>query len=320
MMPPFPEKPTIAILGSGAVGGYYGARLAQSGLDVHFLFRSDYQHAKQSGLSIRSIGGDFTISPQQLHAYNATTDMPKVDLVIIALKSTDNLSLAKLIPPLLHEHTAILTLQNGLGNEDHLAALFGAHRVLGGIAFTCINRTAPGHIHHQDHGHIHLGDFISSEPVPSPRVQAIAEFFTRAKIPTTPIPNLLEARWKKLTWNIPFNGLTTLLDVPTDVLIATPAGVHLIEAIIEEVRAAAASAGFHLPQTIASQQIELTRSMGPYLTSTQLDRRKGRPLELDSIFYRPLAIARTANVPTPLLGFLNVSLKILNNYIATGTS
>ncbi len=325
----FPNRPSIAILGSGAVGGYYGAQLARSGLDVHFLFRSDYQHVKQHGLSIRSINGDFAIPAGDLHAYNSTSEMPRVDLVIIALKSTDNPSLATLIPPLLHETTSILTLQNGLGNEDHLAHLFGAHRVLGGIAFTCINRLSPGVIHHQDHGHIHLGDF-SGDLAPGEhtggdrsathRARQIAHLFTRAKIRTTPIANLLEARWAKLTWNIPFNGLTTLLDVSTDVLIATPAGVHLIEAIIEEVRAIAASTGIHLGDTIAADQIRLTQSMGPYLTSTQLDRRNRRPLELEAIFVRPLAIARSANIAAPHLHFLNEALEIVNNSIATGTS
>jgi 2-dehydropantoate 2-reductase len=327
-MPPFPDKPSIAILGSGAVGGYYGARLAQAGLPVHFLFRSEYDHVKHHGLTIRSIDGDFSIPAARLNVYRSTTDMPKVDLVIVTLKSTDNPALAHLIPPLLHDHTAILTLQNGLGNEDHLAQLFGQERVLGGIAFTCINRVSPGHIHHQDHGHIKLGDF---SPTPlsrdrreryraaSPRATQIATLFTQSKIRTTPIPNLLEARWSKLTWNIPFNGLTTLLDVPTDALLTTPDSVRLIETIIEEVRATAATTGIHLPSNIAAQQIELTRSMGPYLTSTQLDRRNRRPLELDSIFTRPLTIAQAAHLPTPCLEFLNVSLHLLNTTSTTRT-
>src|SRR6478672_2819875 len=126
---------SIAIIGAGAVGGYYGGRLAEHGHDVHMLLRSDYDHVRLHGLSVRSVSGDFQLRPEQLHVYNDAEAMPKVDLVIVALKSTENQQFQRLITPLLHEKTAILTLQNGLGNEDDLARLFGADRVLGGIAF-----------------------------------------------------------------------------------------------------------------------------------------------------------------------------------------
>jgi len=309
-----PNKPSIAIVGAGAVGGYYGARLAQAGNDVHFLMRAEYAHVREHGLVIKSVDGDFTLEPGKIHVYESPARMPVVDLVVVTLKSTDNATLPELIPPLLHERTIILTLQNGLGNEEFLASHFGAGRVLGGMAFTCINRIAPGVIHHSDHGHIRLGEMM---PGLTDQAQRIAELFTVARIKASVIENLLAGRWTKLTWNIPFNGLTTLLDVPTDRLIQTPQGVVLVTRIIDEVVAAATAAGMTLPANIAQRQIELTRSMGSYLTSTQLDRRHGRPMEIDAIFTRPLQVARSHHLHTPHLELLDFTLRALNNDTAT---
>jgi 2-dehydropantoate 2-reductase len=163
---------SIAIVGAGAVGGYYGARLAQHGRVVHFLLRSDYTAVKQHGLEIKSCDGDFFLPPDRLNVYDRASQMPVVDLVVVTLKTTSNHQFAELISPLLGPATCILTLQNGLGNEQSLADLFGKQRILGGLAFTCINRTRPGQIHHMDHGTIRLGEFSSG---PTPRAHEIAK-------------------------------------------------------------------------------------------------------------------------------------------------
>ncbi len=305
---------SIAILGAGAVGGYYGARLAQAGNEVHFLFRSGFDHVRRRGLVIKSIDGDFALSPADLHIYKRATDMPRVDLVVVALKSPDNSALLNLLPPLLHKRTIILTLQNGLGNEEFLAEHFGAQEILGGVAFTCINRSAPGVIEHSDHGHIKLGHFHRSN---LERAAEIAELFRKATIRAQAVEKLMETRWSKLTWNIPFNGLGALLDVTTDRLIATDHGIDQVTTLIEEVAAIAAAEGYPLRPDIAQAQIELTRTMGPYLTSTQLDRRHSRPMELDSIFVRPLELAHRHGVAAPNLKLLVSCLESLNNMSAT---
>src|SRR4051794_3204865 len=111
----------IAILGAGAIGSYYGGRLAQHGCDVNFLLRSDYEHVRANGLTVRSIDGDFHLPAERLRVYNDPATLPPADLVIVTLKSTENHQFPRLIPPLLRDETAILTLQNGLGNEDELA-------------------------------------------------------------------------------------------------------------------------------------------------------------------------------------------------------
>lgn len=301
-------SPTIAIIGAGAVGGYYGGRLAQHGHDVHFLLRSEYAAWRAQGLRVESIDGNFSLPAQQLHAYDDAQKMPKADLVLVTLKTTENHQLERLIRPILREDSAILTLQNGLGNEQHLADLFGAHRVLGGMAFTCISRQSPGMIRHTDHGHIHLGEFAGSTGR-SARAEHIAKLLSESRVQAVAIDDLRVGRWDKQVWNVPFNGLGTLTGATTDRLIATEEGVRLVRAVMREVLEAAGADGVELPADAPEKKIAATRSMGPYRTSTQLDRERGRPMEIEAIFGQPVHTARRAGKFLPLLEMLYVSLK-----------
>lgn len=293
--------PTIAIIGSGAVGGYYGARLAQHGFDVHFLLRSEYQAVRRQGWRIHSCDGDFHLPPSAFGAHDDPAAMPRADLVVVTLKTTANAQFQPLIAPLLKEETAILTLQNGLGNEEQLAELFGRQRVLGGMAFTCINRVGPGEIHHLAEGWIRLGEFGGG---PSPRAIRIAEIFSSSKIDCKVLDDLRRGRWEKLSWNIPFNGLGAVLDWTTDRLIATPEGEAMVIALIEEVVSGAAALGVQLPDGIARRQVEKTRPMGPYLTSMQVDRREKREMEVEAILGAPLRQATAGGAAMPRLAML----------------
>lgn len=294
-------KPVIAIVGAGAVGGYYGGRLAQHGFDVHFLFRSDYQSIRTSGLVVHSLDGDFTLSPDQIHAYRDPIEMPKADLVIVTLKTTANSQLQPLIAPLLKEQTLILTLQNGLGNEERLAELFGADRILGGLAFVCINRLPNGVIQHMDHGQIKLGEFVGP---PRPRTHQITQWLSSAGLRCQALEDLRYGRWEKLVWNVPFNGLGAVLNRSTDLLIATTDGRELVRQLMLEVMATAASLGVDLPPNLPDIKIEQTRSMGAYKTSMQIDRQLGRPMEIDAILHKPLLCAQAGCVPTHYMQML----------------
>jgi 2-dehydropantoate 2-reductase len=295
------DRPKIAIIGAGAVGGYYGARLAQHGHDVHFLVRSDYHAVRQAGWAIQSWAGDFQIPADRVNVYDDPLKMPVMDLVIVTLKTTSNDQYESLIRPLLNECTAVLTLQNGLGNEERLAELFGAGRVLGGMAFTCINRAGPGIIRHMDHGIIRLGEFGGG---PSERASRIAAMFNSSQVPCHVLDDLRRGRWSKLVWNIPFNGLGAALDLTTDRLIDNELGVQLVSAIIREVIAIAQSMGIAMPTDLLEQQIRHTRTMGAYRSSMQIDRQEGRPMEIESILGEPLRQARQQGIPTPKIQML----------------
>ncbi len=302
-------RPSIAILGAGAVGGYYGARMVQAGYEVHFLLRSDYEAVARDGFAVQSRDGDFHLSPGQLHIYKDAKDLPQVDLVIIALKATANHLLPNLIPPLLKADTAILTLQNGLGNEAELAGWFGGQRVMGGLAFVCINRTGPGKIHHLEHGLVRIGEF--SGP-PTDRTYAVAGIFKKSTVPCEVLESLEFGRWTKLVWNIPFNGLGAAMGLSTDALVNHPAGRKLVTELMEEVIQIAVSQGVMLPSGMIEEQIVKTQSMGAYRSSMQVDREEGRELELEAIFGRPLEVARRAGVKTGALEKLYAMLAVVN--------
>ena len=204
------SHPTICVIGAGAVGGYYGARLAQHGNDVHFLLRNDYDAIRTNGWTIQSCDGDFALRPGSFGAFDDPKKLPKADLVLVTLKTTANNQFETLISPLIKQDTAILTLQNGLGNEEQLSALFGRERILGGMAFTCINRIGPGAIHHMAEGWIRIGEFTGG---PSERATQIADLFIAAGIDCKVLDDLRRGRWEKLCWNIPFNGLGAVMDL-----------------------------------------------------------------------------------------------------------
>lgn len=291
-----PDRSIIAIVGTGAVGAYYGGRLAQHGHDVHFLLRGDYSAVKQNGWRIKSCDGDFVLPAEKVRAYDDPATMPKADLVIVTLKTTANDQFEPLISPLLKDGTVILTLQNGLGNEERLAELFGSERVLGGTAFVCINRTGPGEVHHIADGLITLGEF--GRPA-TRRAHQIGELLTSSKVPAKVLEDLRRARWEKLVWNVPFNGLSAVLDLTTDLLIKTPAGESLVREIMAEVFAAARAAGVELPASLIDAKITATRSMGEYNTSMHLDMREGRAMEVEAILGCPMRVAQQAGIAVP---------------------
>src|SRR5258706_11804102 len=158
----------VAVVGCGAVGSYYGAKLSRAGQQLHFLLRSDYDVVRRRGVAIRSPAGDFHVTPK---CARDPKEIGPADLVLIALKTTANHAFSDLIPPLVGPATAVLTLQNGLGNEEQLAKIVPPEQILGGLCFVCLNRIEPGLIHHIDHGTVVLGEFGRW---PEPRTHQIA--------------------------------------------------------------------------------------------------------------------------------------------------
>lgn len=295
----------VAVVGSGAIGLYYGGRLAEAGVDVKFLARSDYEQLSQHGLKAKSVAGDFHLT--DISVFKKTEDIGPVDLVIIAWKATANHALVKVLPPLLHEQTQVLTLQNGLGNCEQIADIVGADRVCGGLCFVCINRTAPGTIIHSSGGRITIGEFALGIP---DRAKLLAQRFKEAKIPASAVPDLAKAQWEKLIWNIPFNGLAVAEGgVTTDLLLADPDIEKKIRDLMQEVIIAAKAQGILLDPQLIDKNIELTRSMGPYQPSTMIDFIEGRELELDPIWEEPLRRAKNAEIAMPALEKLLSQMK-----------
>jgi len=192
------NKRTYAILGTGALGGFYGAKLQKSGLEVHYLLKSDYQQVRENGLIIESKDGDFTLP--QVNAYNNVDKMPRCDVVIIALKTTQNQLLPGLLPPIVKDDGVVLVLQNGLDIEVEVAEVVNNASIIGGLCFLCSNKVAPGHIHHLDYGQITLGEYKSNYQSTgiTQKMREITADFENAGISIELLEDLLLGRWKKL--------------------------------------------------------------------------------------------------------------------------
>ena len=278
-----PTELKIAVVGSGAVGCYYGGMLAHAGYDVRFLMRADLAAVRERGLTIHTHGE--TVAVPKVGAFGTTAEIGPVDVVLIALKATSNASLEELLPPLLGEATALLTLQNGLGNEEFLAARWGAERVMGALCFVCLNRTAPGVIDHFDAGSISIGEF--RRPV-SDRVRAVVEAFGRAGIESRAVENLVTERWRKLLWNIPFNGLSIAAHGATVADVLADDGLRKVARdLMDEALDAARRLGHEIPDAFADHQIDRSYAMKRYKPSSMIDWQEGRPVEVEAIWGEP---------------------------------
>jgi len=296
----------IAIVGAGALGLYYGALLQKSGQEVHFLLRRDYTALKEKGLRVFSVNGDFHLP--RVSAWREPGEIETVDLVLVGLKTFANSCYAAMIGPLLGEGTQILTLQNGLGNEDELARLFGGKRVLGGVAFLCSNRGEPGEVHHLAAGRIIVGEYL---PIDRRRVEQLAEMFVAAGVECRTTDDLKRARWEKLVWNIPFNGLCALTQQSVDRLLGVAATRRLVKDLMLEVIGAANLQGLKkpIPPAYADSMLDFTDNMGVYKPSMQIDREEGRELETNAIFRIPLQFGMEKGIAMPRVEMLATLLE-----------
>lgn len=301
------------VLGTGALGGFYGGLMARRGLDVHFLFHSDYQHVLKHGLRVDSKLGDFHLP--KVNAYRSPEAMPKCDVVIIGLKSTQNHLLENLLTPILHPNTIVLVLQNGLNVEQTAVQIVGQSRVAGGCCFLCSNKVGPGHIRHLDYGRIVFGAYrgIDGKGVgPSPEwLQRILTDLVSSGIEAYLTDDLPTTKWKKLMWNIPFNGLSVLLNASTDAIMNDPHSRLLARRISQEVRQIAIAADCPIEQSYVDWVIDHTDDMVPYDSSMRLDFLNGRPIEVEAIYGNALQEADRCGFSAPIVQTMYQQLKFM---------
>ena len=305
----------IGVVGCGAVGSYYGGMLARAGHEVHFLLRSDFEIVRSKGVQVLSPAGDFAFTPG---VARDPREIGVCDLVLIGLKTTANGEFPSLLPPLVGPGTLLLTLQNGLGNEERLARTFPMTQILGGLCFVCIHRLEPGVIQHLAHGRVVLGEL---ERRSAAGAESLARSFCESGVSCSVTEDLAQAHWEKLIWNIPFNGLGVAAVagfesvcrgrwaagqplhpcLPTDQLLEDPRWERLVRALMQEVIAAANGLGLPVNAALEEHHIQSTRAMGAYRASTLIDFERGRPLEHEALFLEPQRRAGRAGVRMPRL-------------------
>ncbi|QXW46788.1 MULTISPECIES: putative 2-dehydropantoate 2-reductase [Pseudomonas syringae group] len=309
------RRPRVGIIGTGAIGGFYGLMLARAGYDVHFLLRSEFEAVAREGLQVSSaVHGDLHLKPVQ--AYRSASDMPPCDWLLVGTKSTGNAALGPIISQAAAPDAKVLLLQNGLAVEDQLRSVLpDSLHILGGLCFVCVNRIAPGVVAHEAFGAVSIGYHSGPAGDQASRmavVEACAALFKTAGIDAPVMANLQQARWQKLVWNVPYNGLSALLQTSTSQLMADPDSQALIQALMDEVVQGAEACGHALPPGFAQHLFTVTQSMPDYRPSMYHDLVEKRPLELEAIYARPLAAALAAGFDMPRMRALYQALAFID--------
>jgi 2-dehydropantoate 2-reductase len=306
----------IAVVGCGAIGQFYAAQLSFAGHDLHLLARRDALVLATRGLVVHqtatprvksSLGCPLLhIDPSRLTVASQADLVARqgpFDWVFVALKTTVLHQARALVEPLVAKHTRIAVLCNGLGVEDHFANWFGPERVFGLICFVAVNRDDDGTIRHLAFGHVSLGHFQDD----ANERQRLQQLIEGAGIECECPESLLEARWRKLGWNLPFNGLCLLHDCTTDGIVRDPARRAFARDLsAESIRIGNLDLAAHgidrrIEDTWADLQLERTDTMGAYAPSTLLDARAGRALETEMMFIEPARRASQLNAAAPAL-------------------
>ncbi|KPX46021.1 putative 2-dehydropantoate 2-reductase [Pseudomonas syringae pv. tagetis] len=309
------RRPRVGIIGTGAIGGFYGLMLARAGYDVHFLLRSEFETVARQGLLVNSaVHGELHLKPVQ--AYCSAADMPPCDWLLVGTKSTGNAALGPIISQVAAPNATVLLLQNGLAVEDQLRKVLpDSVHIVGGLCFVCVNRVAPGVIAHQAFGAVSVGYHSGPAVDEASRmaiVEACAALFKTAGIDAPVMASLPQARWQKLVWNVPYNGLSALLQAGTSQLMADPDSQALLRALMDEVVQGAEACGHALPPGFAEHLLAVTQGMPDYRPSMYHDLVEKRPLELDAIYARPLTAALAAGFDMPRVRALYQALAFID--------
>ena len=273
-----PKVPRIAVMGAGAVGGYFGARLAASGQEVAFIARGRHlETMRQQGLIVKSNQGDLHVP--SLFTSNSEEVGP-VDLILFCVKSHDTEEASKRMAPLVGEKTSILSLQNGVDNPDKIASHWGKDRILAGAAYIGAQVSAPGTIEHRAAGRITMGELDGGI---SYQTKAFCDLFNKAQVPCTISPEIRKVLWGKLVWNAPFCAIASITGTTVKDIIESDSLKNLAVGCMEEVREAARTVGINLGPSIVAETLNLSHSLGNFKPSMLQDLEAEKPLEYEAL-------------------------------------
>lgn len=296
----------IVVMGAGALGSYFGGRLALAGHDVTLVARGPHLEAMQSRGLVLEEGGK-TLRPA-VKAEAGPAAASEADLVLLTVKGQHTREAASSLKPVLAPGAVVLSLQNGVDNEKIAAGILGPERVVGGVAVVYVRVDEPGTVKHFAGGSIEIAELDGSTTT---RVQKIKEIFDRAGIPCTISPDLDVTLWNKLIWNCALNGLTALTGTTLDRLMASPGMRDVFRGVLAEAAAVARAEGVNLPADVEDQWMERAAMMGPARSSTLDDLERGRPLELDSLNGEVVKRAQKHSIPVPYNQLIVEALRVI---------
>lgn len=300
----------FAILGSGAVGGYFGAKLARSGQDVTFIARGAHLDAiRARGLEIRSPKlGDFVV---RAAAESDTAKVGPVDVVLVTVKAYDNATALPMLAPMIGPSTVVLTLQNGVDSVDEVAAVAGAAHVLGGTTYVATALEGPGLIVQTGvHRSIIFGEVFGDRRAISPRVQAIAGVLAAADIQVTPVADGLVPIWDKFVYLAAFSGFTGAARLAIGHIWKYPHVQEMFYAASREIAAIAAAEGVTISANRFDTLKEYMDTIPPTTRSSLLiDLEQGKRIEVEALQGAAVRRARKHGVPVPIVSTLYALLK-----------
>jgi 2-dehydropantoate 2-reductase len=297
---------SIMIVGAGAVGGFFGAHLAQHHPGVSFLLRPrTLQAVRDRGLTVRSTKGAFTVRPL---AAGDPRDLPGPDLIILAMKAYDLDEVMDQIEPVITDQTVLLTLQNGVDLEDRILARLKRNCVVGGVAFIYSKIVERGVIEHYKRGAVAIGE-LSGEK--SPRLLEIANLFAQAGLPCQISDDIRRSKWEKMCWNCVFNPLTVIIDDRISKALDHPEMLRTIHEIVGEV--ASVASGLHVPlgADMADKVLRWSQEIRDIHTSMYDDWKSGRPTEIDSLNGYVVKCGRELGILTPVNEALVAMIKVI---------
>lgn len=293
------------VIGTGAVGSFYGALLAKQGIQVSVVARSDYDHVRRRGIHIQSELGDYDFRPAQV-LRSAAELAEKPDYVLLCIKVVEGADRVALLKDAVGPDTSIVLICNGIDIEGEIAQAFPNNELISGLAFICVTRTAPGKIWHQAYGRLALGNYPKGL---SAKTRALCGLYERAGIRCVASEDIITGRWQKCVWNAPFNPLSVLSGgLATSDILATQE--PFVRAIMEEICTIARASGHPLPDDIVEANIASTYKMPPYKTSMLLDFEAGRPMETEAILGNAVRSGRTLGVAIPHLESIYALMKL----------
>jgi 2-dehydropantoate 2-reductase len=297
----------IAVMGTGGTGGYFGGLLARSGEEVTFIARGAQLNAiRENGLSIKSVlAGDFTIPAK---ATSDPNDIGPVDLVLFCVKAYDNAVAADLIRPLIGPETIVLSVQNGIDNEEQIGKIIGHRHMIGAVAYVSSTIEAPGIIGQTaGPGKIVLGEL---EGGARRRTEKIHHALNNAGIAAELHSNIQVALWQKFVAICGINGITALTRLSLGEIRACAEASRLLKATMEEVEAVARAGYADLPEGCVDQSIAFINSLEPSARgSMYYDLAAGRRLELEVLNGTVVRLGNARGIPTPCNFSIYAALK-----------